>query len=101
MILRNPDFWTPQSVRMDMSKTEYAKYRANSKKIGEVLNVLEVETIFYRERDTEVIMEMRPAPRGILTELFIRLIGVARFVTMRAEEFAQDLEDFGFKVEFS
>ena len=102
MTLRRPDYRNPQAVILTMTHEEYDEYQRHGKKIQQVWRSLEVEAELQSKTDNKVSMQIKPAPRDWFGSIFIGLIaGKPRFITMRAEEFAQDLEDYGFTVEIS
>ena len=102
MTLRKPDYRNPEAVIMTMTKDEYLMYKENEGDLKEKMKGLEVEAIFNGIGEDTVKLALVPAPRNFLGKVFISILaGKIRFITMRAEELAQDLEDIGFTVEFS
>lgn len=102
MTLRMPDYRNPEAVLMIMTREEYLRYKEKEEELQGEMKVLEVEATFEGMKEDQVTLTLAPAPRDFFGNVFVSLIaGRRRFITMRAEDFAQDLEDIGFTVEFS
>lgn len=97
-----PDHRNPAAVIISMTQEEYDRLKVYKGTIEYTLQLLEIGAGIQDKSDSQVTVTLRAAPKDFLGRLFAYVItGEKRFVSMRAEEFAQDLEEYGFTVEFS
>lgn len=101
MTLRGPDYRNPEAAIINMTQEEYNQLKEHKGAIQLTLQLLEIEARIQDKSNSRVTVVIKPAPKDFFGRVFVNILtGRARFVTMRSEEFAQDLEDNGFEVEF-